>query len=260
MPTKTFQLNLMDGRPIIEDNGNVILIDTGSSHTFHSKSTFNFMNYAFKVEESTIKLDKLRQLLDSRITTWLGMDKLRYYKMVFDYPNKRITLSNKTDFSFEGENISFKPEKNMPLFEAAINQKTNLFLLDTGANLSFINSDETNDCKNVGKVSDYYPLIPWRIETEIYEIETIIGTRKFFARYGNLAPHFDSQLSKSGFGYYGIMGYELLKNYKIYIDILTYEFKVAESSPEDIQIDDDFEKELPDWLTAAAIKRNGSNQ
>ncbi len=253
MPTKTFELNLIQGRPIIEDNGNVILIDTGLLYSLHSKRTLNFMNYDFEVKVSNTKLDKLRNLLDSRITTVLAMDKLKYYKIVFDYPNKRISFSNKNEFNFEGESINFNPKKGLPIFEATINQNTIPLLLDTSANLSFINSVETQNLNKVEEMSDYYPIIPWLIKTAIYEIETNLGSKKIVSKFGNLPPHFDSQLTKSGFGYIGVIGYDLLKNYKIYMDIFTRELKLADSSPDDIQIADDFENELPDCLTSEEL-------
>jgi hypothetical protein len=159
MQTRTFQLTLFDGHPIIEYNGNIILIDTGSPATIHTQPTLNFMGSVFPVQRAygPLTIPGLIELLGTNVTTLLGMDKLALYKIIFDYPNNTITFSNENDLAFDGERVVFTTVLNIPVINAIINQRTIPCFLDSGAKLSYLKAGETRNFQNLGDTEDFYP-------------------------------------------------------------------------------------------------------
>jgi len=249
MPTKTFQLNLVDGHALIEDEDNIILIDTGSPVTIHQQKTLKFMNHDFTVNEAPpgASIPQLCEYIGTTITTLMGMDKLSYYKIIFDYPNKRITFSNKTDLVFEGESIALTSNMTIPVIDVTLNEHSIPCFFDTGAKLSYLHSSETQNLRNLGELSDFHPGIG-RFQSPTFEVETQVGTKVFPVIYGNLPNAFENMLLKIVAGNNGIIGYDFLKKYKIYMDAFAKVFKIAESSPGEKQIPDELENEMPDFM------------
>jgi hypothetical protein len=256
MPTKTFQLNIIDGHAIIEENKNIILVDTGSPVTIHTQNIFNFMNYDFAVKESYagITIPDLCGLLGTRITTLLGMDRLLYYKVIFDYPNNRITFCNDNNLKFEGERVTLTNVHKIPVIDVKFNQRTVPCFFDSGAKLSYLKAGETRNLPNLGEINDFYPGIGSFVSAT-YEIETQIGSKKFPVLYGNLPENVENQLLRLVDGNNGILGFDFLKTYKIYMDGLMNDFKISDSSPNDVQIPDSFENKMPDFMKFENIKK-----
>ena len=87
---RTFDINLVDGHLLISDNGNTILVDTGSPVTVHQGNILSFLGRDFAVYTSIMGdgIDKLSKLAGFEFNTLLGMDILSQYRLVFDYANK----------------------------------------------------------------------------------------------------------------------------------------------------------------------------
>jgi hypothetical protein len=247
MPTKTFHLNIVDGHPLIEDGGNIILIDTGSPATIHIQRTLNFMDSEFPVNQAygSVTIPVLCELLGTRVTTLLGMDRLADYKIIFDYPNSKITFSNDKNLQFEGERVGLRTKLNIPVIDAIINQHTIPCFLDSGAKLSYLKVAETRNFKNLGNREDFY-LGAGRFQTPILKIETQVGTRIFPVYFGNLPPGLENQLLTLVDGNNGILGNDFLSKYKIYLDVALKELKIADSSPDDKQKTDDSGNKMSD--------------
>ena len=103
---RTYNINLVDGHLLISDNGNTILVDTGSPITVHSKTNLSFMDRDFKVHTSIMGngISDLSSLVGISFTTLLGMDILSQYRVVFDgvigydfFQSFRVMLDFKKD-------------------------------------------------------------------------------------------------------------------------------------------------------------------
>lgn len=253
MPTKTFQIELVKGHSIIKDGENSILIDTGSPVSIHSDSKLIFMNYKFDVKESFsgISIDDLNDFLGTKISTLLGMDILKYYRIIFDYPNNRMTFSTK-NLNIEGEKIPLKLVSLIPVIEAEVNGLATPCFFDTGASLSYFSKSLTKDMKVTGEENDFYPGFG-RFSTSTFQVNVEVGTKKLTVNCGNLPLALESKLLRLVNGNNGILGYDLLMNFKIYMDGLKEEFLIAESLPNDNGFQDDMSEDMPDFMKSENI-------
>ena len=88
---RTFEIDLYDGHLIFENNGQKILLDTGSPTTISRSNIFNFMDVEHPCATSMgIDVEKISDLIGYRIDTLLGLDILRKYYIEIDYKNKKV--------------------------------------------------------------------------------------------------------------------------------------------------------------------------
>ena len=229
MPTKKFQIYLVDGHAIIEENENIILIDTGSPSTIHSQHTLNFMGSAYPVSQNygSVTIPVLCDLVGTRITTLIGMDILRKYSIIFDYPNKHITFSNDNNIEFQAENLPLRIMHGVPVINATINQSTIPCFFDSGAKLSYLKAVETHNLNRLIETEDFYPGVG-RFNTATFEIETRVGNRTFPVIYGNLPRNVENQLLTLVDGNNGILGYDFLSKFKIYLNASLNDLRITD--------------------------------
>ena len=104
---RTYKLEIFNGHPIIEENDNIILVDTGAPSTIHRTDELSLNSDNFNVVSSYLGLDvdKISEMLGKEITTLMGADILSQYKILIDYENRIIAFSEK-EINFNGEEIS----------------------------------------------------------------------------------------------------------------------------------------------------------
>lgn len=240
MPTKTFHLKILDGHSIIEDNGNIILIDTGSPKTLHINEILQFMHSDFPVQNSghMAMIREIGKHIDLEITTLLGMDILSHYKMIFDYPNRRITFCNGAPLKFGWEMLTLRQKDRIPIISVLVNGKPVLCFFDTGAKLSYLPASATKKLIRTGEATDFY-LGFGTFKTLLFEELTTIGTKTTTIRYGTLPPVLENILLNRIEGVTGIIGYDLLNGHKIYLDASLNELGISQSTPGEEQLPDD---------------------
>jgi len=214
---KTFPLNLFDGHPIIEDNGNTVLLDTGAPITIHIADKIEFMGDTHEAVTDYMGLttDSLSELLGTRITTLLAADIIGKYKVIFDYCDKKIIFS-KDEIDFDGAKIPFKVVMGIPIIKLSTPSGDIRCFLDTGAKLSYLDETFTEGFEAIGIEEDFYPRVG-KFETQTYEIPTTIGEEQFTVKYGNLPMLLQMSLALAGAD--GVIGYDLFKQFKVMLDI-----------------------------------------
>jgi hypothetical protein len=155
---KTFHLTIFDGHPIIEDNGNTILLDTGAPTTIHIADKIEFMGDTHEAATDYMGLttDSLSELLGTRITTLLAADIMGKYKVIFDYCDKKIFF-NEDEIDFDGEKIPFKVVMGIPIIRLSTLSSDIRYFLDTGAKLSYLDETFTEGLEEKGTEEDFYP-------------------------------------------------------------------------------------------------------
>ena len=220
---KKYKLTIFEGHPIIEDENNIILIDTGSPATINIAETLNFNGGTYKcaVNYMGLTVEKISQMLGKSITTLLGADILSDHYIMFDYKNELIEIS-KLDIELDGIEILISSFMGIPIIELSINDKITKVFLDTGAKLSYLSENITKDFDSIGEDQDFYPGIG-TFKTQCFEIPTSFAKNEFIVKYGNLPDLLQMTLTLAGVD--GILGYDFFNNFKVLLNIKNHTLK-----------------------------------
>jgi len=220
---KQFQIILFKGHPIIKDDDNTILIDTGAPSTIHTSESLSFYstNYNCSTNYMGLTVSKISDMLGTEITTLLGADILSDYKILLDYKNGVVGFS-KQEIDFEGKEISISNFMGIPILRLRLNNQELKLFLDTGAKLSYLSDSITNNYEKVGTDEDFYPGVG-KFETECFEISTNLGDNNFIVKYGNLPKLLQMTLLMGGTD--GIIGFDFFNNFKVVIDMKNNKLK-----------------------------------
>jgi hypothetical protein len=218
-----FKIELFKGHPIIESDKDRILIDTGAPATIHISDTLHFCsdNHSCSRNYMGLTVQKISDLLGTEITTLLGTDILSKYKILFDYRNESIVF-DKNEIPFNGKEMSLSGFMGIPVIELVIDCQNLKFFLDTGARLSYLSKDITENYKVIGTEEDFYPGVGM-FQTECCEIPTRLNQCEFKVRYGNLPPLLQMTLTLGGTN--GIIGFDFFNHFRVFLDIENGIFK-----------------------------------
>ena len=224
---RTFDINLVDGHLLISDNGNTILVDTGSPLTVHQEDTLCFLGREFPVHTSIMGdgIGSLCRLSGIEFTTLLGMDILSQYRVVFDYDNRQITFLTDEESGLEGTTI---PLVNVMGGVKAVTMQINgqqlKVAIDTGAPLSYVDTMVTDGLEPVGEKEDFHPMAG-RYTTPVFQLEAVLGGKRFTGSYGNLPAMMGMSLQLMGLD--GVVGYDFFRSFKIQFDFRNSSLVIA---------------------------------
>lgn len=213
----TFQINLFKGHPIIKDAENIMFIDTGAPSTIHVANSLFFCsdNFNCLTNYMGLTVQKISEMLGTEITTLIGADILSNFKVLFDYKNEVVAFSKDETNSLRNE-TPISSFMGIPIIELTVDNQKLKFFLDTGAKLSYLDSELTSQQTSIGREEDFYPGVG-KFETECYEILTNLGDKEFNVKYGNLPSLLQLTLMLSGTN--GIIGFDFFNNFKVCLDI-----------------------------------------
>ena len=177
-----------------------------------------------------LSVEKLSEMLGTKVTTLLGTDILANYKILFDYRNKSVIFS-KEKCVFNGEEVKISSFMGIPIIELFVNNQKLKFFLDTGAKLSYLSNNFTANYHSIGREVDFYPGVG-EFETECYEILTKLGDREFSVKYGNLPDLLEMTLMLGGTN--GIIGFDLFNSFKVFLDINNRTLRFGDNSSHSI--------------------------
>jgi len=220
-----FDIQMFDKHLIITDQNNIILVDTGSPSTLHNALFLDFcgMNFPCVSRNLLTSVDEISQLLGKKITTLLGIDILSKFYCIFDYPNAKLILS--TDkIPFDGDSMSFSQLAGIPVLEFHVFGQKLRFFLDSGAKISYLNSDITRHLVPQSTNSDFYPGIG-SFETSCFEIPTQFGQHNLNVLYGNLPIRMEAMLESNQI--HGIIGFDFFNNFRLMFDFKDQELKLG---------------------------------
>lgn len=214
---QTFPINLVDGHLLISDNGNTILVDTGSPMTVHNAQSLHFLGREFKTHTSILgsKVSDLSKLAGIEFSTLLGMDILTQYKVVFDYENRQLTFLSPDEAGMEGTEITLLNLMGAVGVKVGVAGQEYVMAVDTGAPLSYISESVTSDMQPVGEKEDFHPMAG-RYTTPVYEAVSEVVGRTFTVSYGNLPALLALPLQVGSID--GVIGYDFFKSFRVMLD------------------------------------------
>lgn len=215
---RTFDINLVDGHLLISDNGNTILVDTGSPLTLHKEDTLSFLGREFAVRTSLMGdgISSLCRLSGIEFTTLLGMDILSQYRVVFDYENNQITFLTDEEPGIEGTSVPLvNVMGGVKAVRVLISGQPLTMAIDTGAPLSYVDPMVTDGLEQVGMKEDFHPMAG-RYTTPVFQLDAELGGKRFAGSYGNLPTMMGLSLRLGGLD--GVIGYDFFRSFKIQFD------------------------------------------
>ncbi|WP_155800990.1 hypothetical protein [Pontibacter sp. BAB1700] len=149
------------------------------------------------------------------ITTLLGADILSKYKLLLDYRNTQVSFSKQL-IDLGGGVAPISSFMGIPIINLTVAERTVKCFLDTGAKLSYLSKELTQNYESVGAEADFYPGVG-KFTTDCYSVSTTYGGNTFDARFGNLPdlPQMTFMLA----GTNGIIGYDFFDNFKVMLDL-----------------------------------------
>jgi len=222
----TFQVSFFDGHAMIYQDDHIILIDTGSPATIHTSGQLNLCDDIHRCHTSFMGLtvERISELVGSRITTLLGADILSRYKILFDYRNGEITFSQ-NDIIMDGTEVSIGNFMGVPIIDLFVDNRSLKFFLDTGAKLSYLPQNITGNYPSAGRADDFHPSAG-RFQTDYFEISTTLGDVRFVAKYGNLPNILKSTLMAADTE--GIIGFDFFNQLKVVLDLQNRKMKYTQ--------------------------------
>jgi hypothetical protein len=173
-----------------------------------------------------LTINKLSELLGTKITTLLGTDILENYNLKLDYKNC-IAQFDKNEIVLEGNERELTSFMGIPILKLNVDNQDHNFFLDTGAKLSYLASSYTANYESVGKQEDFYPGVG-KFQTECFDIQTSLGNTSFNVRYGNLPTLLQRTLMMGGTK--GVIGSDFFSHFKVVIDFKNKRLKYAKHS------------------------------
>ena len=216
-----FKSDIFNGHIVIKDNNNLILIDTGSPITIHISESLELCSETYICQTHSLGLtpSKLSEMVGMELTTLLGVDIISKYKLLLDYKQNMVSFHKDPVAAIsdcDKNQIEIETLMGIPIIKLIIDDKPLKFFLDTGAKLSYLSNNHTQNYKSIYKEEDFYPSIG-KFETDCFKIQVIFENEKFDVIFGNLPPLLQMPLMIGGID--GIIGYDFFMAFKILLDL-----------------------------------------
>ena len=211
-----FNMQLIDGNPVIEHNSKHYLVDTGNPSTLANEAITDFCGLDWPAKRSFMgaSLDSISEMVGSPLDGMIGLDIMSKFAVTFDYGNGTITFSSEVD-----DNLEYTPiNTNFGVItEMQLDGHPHECIIDSGARLSYLMGSIPETAVLVGHKSDYHPL-NGHFETDVYETTATLARQPFKMKFGKLPTMLEMALGLTRVK--AIIGYDLLSQYQVTIDFL----------------------------------------
>ncbi len=165
----------------------LFLLDTGSPTTFSSVRPLTIDGRRFPVDESFsgVRPQDVSDLVGLQVSGLLGVDVLNEFDIIMDIPGGTIAFSTQP-LDFGGEVVDLKMVMNLPTVLVQVGETALSVLLDTGAQISYLEDELLANCEPAGCVGDFHPIVG-RFTTRTYRADIHLGSRSMTVRCGGLS-------------------------------------------------------------------------
>lgn len=226
--TQTFPLQVFNGHLIIDCDGHQVLVDTGCPITFGRIPTLSIMGEDHPCCPSVMGVDiqSVNELLGREVDAILGLDIMSDYSMIVDCQQGQLTLSD-GDEAFAGA-VSLPMQNKMMYIsvQAQVAGQELCFIVDTGAQLSYINPQHVQQLPSVGQRDDFHPIMG-RYQVPIYDVTIGLADIQLPTQCGASPRLVQSTISLIGAD--GIIGYDLFAGRKVVFDFPEHILHISQS-------------------------------
>ena len=208
-----YEYEFFDGHIVVCAGGERLLIDTGAPSSTGSSSPLGFAGGEFSVEECYLEVspESLSKSIGTQIDALVGTDILNRYDILIDPAAHRFVLTE-GELPLAGGLLELDSFMGIPILEAATGGETVRMFFDTGAKLSYLDSELTDRLEPVGTATDFYPGVG-EFSTNAYDVVIDLASEKVVLRVGNLPELLRTALMVSATK--GVLGTAILKTHKV---------------------------------------------
>jgi hypothetical protein len=207
--THTLPLQLRDGHVFVEIAGELWLLDTGAPAGFGASPTVTIAGERFELNADYLGLtpESLSEFIGVPCVGLLGADVLGRFDHIIDTAAGKLTLST-AELSHTGQPVRLDEFMGIPIVTAQIGGRAYGMFFDTGAQISYLQSDALKDFPAAGSVTDFYPGVG-EFETDTHDVQVSLERVPFTLRCGTLPGLLGMSLSMAGTE--GIVGNAILE-------------------------------------------------
>ncbi|OQA67649.1 MAG: hypothetical protein BWY36_00646 [Candidatus Diapherotrites archaeon ADurb.Bin253] len=199
----------------IELDGNLWLLDTGSSNSFGNIRNLFLGGIQFQLPLNLpapiapFNAEMISKHIGVNCIGLIGMDILGRFDHIIDIGNNQLTIST-NELEYAGQEVQLSRFGNFTILNALIANHEYRMLFDTGAQISFFLDNAVVNFPYAGRFIDFNPF-HGEFETDIYQVEVNLNGVVFQLICGSRMPE---QLSAGLriFGGSGVIGNEMLIN------------------------------------------------
>jgi hypothetical protein len=190
-----------------------LLIDTGAPSSVADSSPLAFAGRPWQTQMSYMGVspESLSTSVGTPINALIGTDILNQYDIVIDPTTHALNLSE-DELPLVGPSLELDNFMGIPVIEATVGDDSVRMFFDTGAKLSYLDSDRTNAFQSAGTESDFYPGFG-EFSTNAYDIPIILAAETIVLRVGNLPQLLQMTLMMADTA--GILGTAILQTHKV---------------------------------------------
>jgi hypothetical protein len=211
-----FSYEFINGHVIAKHDGELYLIDTGSPSSVAKETKFNFAekNHLVQTDFMGVTVESLSSHIGVSINALVGADILNDFSMIIDSRTRELKLFY-GELTLSGMEIPVELFMGIPVIDAAIDGRKIRLFFDTGAKLSYLNPEMTENSSSIGYAEDFYPgLGPF--QTEIFSVSLQLATEEIELTVGNLPALLQGSLMVAGTD--GILGTSILSSHVVGLD------------------------------------------
>tara|TARA_B100000945_G_C20402825_1_gene608307 strand:- start:997 stop:1674 length:678 start_codon:yes stop_codon:yes gene_type:complete len=213
-----YNIELIDNHIVIVEDGLRFLIDTGSPVTISNHATISLFGVRVNAQQNIIghtSIDDInRSIPKANLDALIGVDILNKISFSISLSNKLLKLNPVINHN-EYNEFSLSNFMEIPIVVLMICGKEVNFFLDTGAKISYLNSNFVKDQQPIRVEQDFYPGFG-DFETSIFQIQAELFYQLKKHDFGVLPESLESSLSVGGTN--GIIGNNILLNFDMVID------------------------------------------
>jgi hypothetical protein len=200
-------LHVARGHFFAEIEGALFLIDTGAPFSFGTRGSLVLDGHAFDLDDEFMGLsaDEIARFVGVPTAGLIGVDILGALDTVLDAPAGTVTFST-GELPCAGEPVPLELLLGLPIVSAAIAGSTYRLVFDTGAQISYLESDALATFPPAGSFRDFHPFYG-AFDTDTYSMEGRLGAAGFRTRCGRLPETLAAPVRLAGLD--GILGNEL---------------------------------------------------
>ena len=206
---QTYPLILKNGHLFVALLEGAFLLDTGAPTSFGKVSPVTLAGQRFNLPSSYMGLtaESLSTFIERKTDGILGGDILNQFDILIDTPQSQACFST-APLVCEGEGLALDFCMNVPILAAVVGGKSVKMFFDTGAQISYFQSDSLSSFPSQGSVADFYPGFG-PFSTDTFRTPVELGRTRYEFRCGQLPALLGMTLMLAGTG--GIVGNEVLR-------------------------------------------------
>lgn len=215
-----YNIELIDNHVVFVENDLRLLLDTCSPISISNHSTVSVFGETINAHKNIIgqtSIDDINQSIENaNVDALIGADVLNKVSFSLSLSNKLMELNPVINHN-EYDSFPLSNFMGIPIIFAILNGKEINFFLDTGAKISYLNSNFVKGHNTIKVEQDFYPGFG-DFETNIYQLPLDLFNQLKKYEFGVLPQPLELSLSMGGTN--GIIGNNILINFDLVIDNL----------------------------------------